>query len=214
MKQENKYNKCLGLFIAKNNKFHKWKNQPFQLEEMAMATDGINAIKIPIELTENIDSILVEKEELLERIKTVLTSIESKEKEIIKVSDIVCVIGKTPLIDDFEECEYCEGHGKVDWDFEHFTKEDDCPSCHGYGKKKNSNNKVADNDWLIKIKETKLKHRFVLKLVQVCDILEVDKIFIYSQTERSITFKVGECEILMMRNMEENDKFTELIETP
>jgi len=31
------------------------------------------------------------------------------------------------------ECSECEGFGDVEWEYEHHTKTDDCPVCHGSG---------------------------------------------------------------------------------
>lgn len=41
-------------------------------------------------------------------------------------------------VPEFIECRHCNGEGQVDWEFDHYTKEGDCPYCQGQGETENN----------------------------------------------------------------------------
>ena len=209
----NKYNKCLELFLAKDVAYNHWMKKPFQIGNKAVATDSHNAIFIPIELTDGVNPLQDLSENKIKSIEKALTYVESDSKKTIKVSDIVLTLAETPLTDDIDECSECLGTGKVDWTYDHFEQEFDCPYCDGDGEVRNSHNKVIDKKWLIQIEGLRFQHQYISKLVEVCNILNAETVDIFSKNETNLVFKINECELLMMHNYG-TDGYTELIETP
>lgn len=59
------------------------------------------------------------------------------------------LISKFELIDEiiYEDCDVCHGDGQVEWEFESYTKFNECPKCNGHGDvKRRTGKKVPDFD--------------------------------------------------------------------
>lgn len=101
------------------------------------------------------------------------------------------------------ECKACDGTGLVDWEFEHYTKEDDCPVCEGTGYEEEKGSvktcRKTFGHFLVKLNDTYFQMKNFYKLIQVQNILGGDITLMYqSSPSKGVLFKVGACEILLM----------------
>ena len=108
---------------------------------------------------------------------------------------------KLPLVPDFTECEYCNGEGQVTWEFEHFSKEDVCPHCKGYGGFENKNLMVPDPNKHFAIAGLNFTQKQFDKIIHVMKTWGREKTVLLTNSENPYAAafaKIGNYEILIM----------------
>lgn len=176
---------------------------PFEINDKIYATCGHTLIRcdksyLDFEVTErqgitppNCEAVMP-----IPNISTVL-NIDKSIFDQYKTEDELKYIGKDI------DCETCDGHGVVDWEFEHWTKEFDCPKCDGSGyaaeKRSVKTGQKTFGTFRVKLNESYFKIDLFYKLIQVRDALggEIELIH-QSKPTSGVLFKVGFCEILLM----------------
>lgn len=106
-------------------------------------------------------------------------------------------------IDEDVECDICNGYGEVEWEFQGYTKEDECPACDGSGSKTKiksvKTGKKIFGNFHVKLNETYFTINIFYKLIQARDFLGGEITLLYQANSKSaVLFKVGFCEILLM----------------
>lgn len=101
-------------------------------------------------------------------------------------------------------CDTCDGEGEVEWEFEHWTQEFDCPRCHGTGlsykaQEVKTGNKTLGN-YKVRIGDAYFDIRKFFKLIRVQQILggEIEIIHVPEKPTGPHVFKVGICKIIIM----------------
>ncbi len=211
MKQENKYNKCLKLFVG-SDELIDWMQAPFKIKDEAIATDAYTSIRMPLDLTENIDVLKWEgyaKEDAV--LNAIKIPFNIPEKTFL-LSYFKEAIEKAPLVEEFKtigeciECDECDGEGEVEWQYQFYKKEFECPVCDGDGeidntKKVYTGNMVKDKNCFIKIATNVIKLEFIERIINVCELLETDKIQLICDIPNDrVVFIVDKCEITLKHN--------------
>ena len=176
-------------------------HKPFEINGKVYATDASTLVMTD---KTNIDFVLDNEhtppncEAIIPKANTSLILDITKEMfELLKTADEYEFVGKDI------ECKACEGDGEVEWYFENYTHEFDCPVCDGHGweeeKKGIKTGGKTFGKCLVKIKDAYFSPDKVYKLIKVRDILggEIELIS-YSKSTSGAMFKIGMCEILLM----------------
>ena len=105
------------------------------------------------------------------------------------------------------ECDTCDGEGQVEWEFQNYTEDFDCPVCKGDGiKSKHKTGNKIFRDVGVKLNNSYINIPLFYKLIQIRDMLEEDIHLIYQENPTNpVLFKVGFCEILLMPYMHNYD---------
>lgn len=101
------------------------------------------------------------------------------------------------------ECKTCSGFGNVEWVFEGYTKDDDCPVCKGSGLEAEPQSVKTGRKTFgrlkVKLNETYFIIDHFYLLIKVRDILGGDITLLHQSKPTSpVLFKIGFCEILIM----------------
>lgn len=119
---------------------------------------------------------------------------------------IKSVIDRLPIVDEYEMvdeeiiCPECNGEGNVEWEYEdrngnmHYDNFV-CPVCDGFTvvdecRKVPTGKKIIDEDYNIKIRDSYIKARNLLKLFNAMEICGIEKISIVNFADHSITFHI------------------------
>lgn len=101
-------------------------------------------------------------------------------------------------------CEKCDGSGEVEWRFENYTDDFDCPVCQGGGFKSRAK-KVKNGKFqrsiltYIQIGESFFNINYLEKLIKISDFLNEDIELIYQDHKlKANYFKIGLITILIM----------------
>lgn len=123
--------------------------------------------------------------ENLNNLELNIISLKSLEEKINKIPKV----GK--VLKEVECCDVCDGEGQVEWEFEHYTKTDNCPECYGYPeleKEIRSEDKTeVDVDKLISVNGLCYSIETVLELIQMCKDVGCSDLLYYRNY-----FKVGD----------------------
>lgn len=103
----------------------------------------------------------------------------------ITISDILELKNKVELIDELEldgenvKCDECDGWGEVEWEYDRWTKDFDCPACDGtgYSDKEIYNptgRKITDPEGGIFIVDRHFKVKLVNALLETMEFFNVD----------------------------------------
>jgi len=194
--------------IIKYNEYRDWMQTPFTIGNNVYSTDAHSIIKVPKESVGMFDDCKKEG-----NAKTVVDLFDFKPQKIltVKVQDLKDVIGEIPLIDECRnadaegKCNECEGDGEVEWEYEGYTKDMDCPVCDGEGvitesKKEKTGRKIRAEGYFIDFNHTRIRTCMIEELINVAWLLKADEIELINQTEphRTITFQVGIAQIVTM----------------
>lgn len=197
---ENKTENIIKSFL-RNDNYRPILNKPFEINGKIYATDSYCLIRVdkdkcdfilePHDTPPNCESV-VPSENI-----NILIDVAKNDFEQYKTED------ETSEIGDDIECDTCNGFGEVEWEFEHYTRDFDCPVCEGSGYSAESRtvktgNKTYDN-YFVKVRNTYLDiHKFD-KLLQVKELLNEPIYLIHeSEPNKPVLFRVGIFEILIM----------------
>lgn len=118
------------------------------------------------------------------------------------------------MIEDGEDvkCDECEGEGVVDWEYQEWEKEFDCPKCDGNGlleesKLIPSGNKTFEKDDRVLVFGAYLSPELFCKLIEVKELLggEIKLVFTGSNSQH-VTFEVANCIVFIMPISESEGK--------
>jgi len=175
--------------------------KPFEINGKVYATDAYTLVrtdKANVEFVLDNEHTPPNCERIIPEVNTSLILNITKEMfEPLKTADEYEFKGKD------NECKTCEGSGKVEWAFEHYTRNFDCPVCAGDGweeeKKRIKTGKKTFGNCVVKINDAWFHIDKFYKLIKVRDVLggEIELIS-YSKSSRGVLFKIGVCEILLM----------------
>lgn len=102
-----------------------------------------------------------------------------------------------------ETCGSCGGDGVVDWEFEHYTREFDCPVCDGYGQTETK--KVLTRQGFYEYDLVKLSENTKLKADFIYSLLNISEVITFKETEGNIVlFFAGEYSGLIMKHTGDN----------
>lgn len=104
--------------------------------------------------------------------------------------------------DDTKECEECNGSGTVEWVYNSYTKDDDCPVCDGAGElattPKKTGNKVFAAGNRISIGNSCFFPERAEDLLRIASILDCDIDLIHqSGTNNPSLFRIENCLVLL-----------------
>ncbi len=194
------YEEILELFVG-NDELRPQMNTPFEIDNYVYSTDAHTLIRV--------------KKELVKQDYSSNKTISSAENFIAKkypcsisVEELKGHISEIPLIDEVEfidnsvECNECNGCGEVEWEYENYTKDDNCPKCDGSGrvgarKEVKTGNKILDPDYKLEIQSRKYSVIFIERLIKVADF-EKEEVILFNIHNQEFRFKIGNFEGIVM----------------
>lgn len=206
MIKENKYLEALNLHKG-NDKYRFWMNTPFYVNNLAIATDGHTMIKMSKDFVQGLN--ICERDNPSD----ILNVIPDVKNENLKLDleDIIKAISKIKKKDGYDvigedcKCGECGGSGEVEWEYESWTKDMDCPKCDGEGYesleiKKPNGKKIIDESFFIDIKESRFSIKIINRLLETAKILDEKEIVLVCHLKHNAPsiFKIGEVEVLCM----------------
>lgn len=210
------YGNVLNLYIGKDE-LRDWISKPFFIGKLAIATNThelvffdkkLSEIELDVCGNENPQLILNNiPEQRNQQYKLNIVEIEEYLKNAPRV-DILKTVGKDV------KCTECEGEGQVEWEYERWTKEFDCPKCNGGGYESESRQvptgeKEIDGLNLVDIKESRFSIKMIDRLIKVKNLLNENEITLVFQEAENMAniFRIGNVEILCMpmRKCDNND---------
>lgn len=133
-------------------------------------------------------------------VESVYPTFENPVSIQFNISDYMEFKKDLPLIREKIECTECEGNGEVEWEYMHWTKDDECPKCKGKGHWEGNNmvtNTKINYDLIVVVLSQKCLDVLCKFLEQFHDIKSID--FIVERDKPFKVFaKIEEYEILMM----------------
>ncbi len=115
------------------------------------------------------------------------------------------------------KCSECDGDGKVEWEYEQWTKDFECPKCYGEGYEHLAKTMLTGNKTFrnikVKIKDSYLDIFKFNNVLKVQEILGGDIELLFCETDKSaLLFKVGICGIIVMKlsMISDDDEILEL----
>ena len=202
--------------IIKYSEYREWTQRPFTIGNNVYSTDGESIVKVPKEFVSTF--VEFQKEEIVKRI-LYFFNFKPQNLLTVNVQDLKDTIGKIPLIDECRnsdedgKCKECDGRGEVEWEYEEYTKEMDCPICDGDGvipdhKKEKTGRKIRSKGYFVDFNETIIRTCIIEQLINISCLLKVDEIELISQTapNNEIVFKVGIAEILTRSVLHEDEQ--------
>jgi hypothetical protein len=201
--------KFFDLFLSGDQFRTLWMLKPFTLDGLTAATDTTSIGWVNREL-EGYERISDES-----KIGVIKDYISKKDDEgrFIKTRELVSLMEGLPLIDEYNEedekivCKTCNGDGEVEWGFEHYTMDHECPVCEGEGSvdntaRKKTGNMIPDLEEIASIGETRLSFHRIKSLIAAAEILGVEEIEIIYLDDLNrlcpVTFGLGEARVLLM----------------
>jgi hypothetical protein len=157
-------------FVRESSKKDEYMSTPWKVGEYAYSCDRYSAARIRVE---KVPSVKEHKDG-----KPLSFPAFDSFKEF-RVSELDEFINRGDLVDemDFSECQTCEATGEVEWTFEHYTKDDNCPNCHGHGGfSRKTGRMVPDQYRCVSIEGILFKMRFLKKLVDIAEFLKIKTI--------------------------------------
>ncbi len=175
---------------------------PFQIDNYTYATETHIAIRVE---SKHIDFPIPEytgKKPNIQNINWELNNLRPFAADRLKIESFMTK-DEEIQINAEEECGECGGIGQVEWTYGRHTMDADCPVCDGDGislpaRYKKTGNKTFDLYHNIKINNHNFKFILVYNLFKLSDLLG-SEILIADFTETMGKFKVGECEIIIMK---------------
>lgn len=198
--------RVLDLFIEKSN-FRLGITLPFEINNKIYATDAYTLIRVDKDKCDVvIDNPYNPPDcEAVIPAQNMSLKLDLSEVDFEKylTEDEFIVVGDDVI------CNECDGDGSVEWEYKSWVLEEDCPKCKGVGVTDTAQNiktgkKIFGNQ-VVQILGTYLDiHRFY-RLVEVQRIIGGD-IYLIGFSQSKLLFLVGECEILIIANLDNNDK--------
>lgn len=131
--------------------------------------------------------------------QNIILTIDESEIEKFKTFEL------KELISEEELCETCQGYAQVEWTFEHYTMDEDCPVCKGSGLSKErqwrkTGEKTFESNYIVKLGDAYLNMSFFYKLLEVKKQLNEQDIVLLNVPihNKPVYFQIGKCEILIM----------------
>lgn len=127
----NNYDCALNLFTDVSIGAH-YTGRPFRQGSYIYATDRISMIRVKSDLTNE------EYNEIKSPNSEQVFRRESNRNKVYTLDGLKALFALIPEVG-FEECDACDGRGRVDFEFEYdgdtYYKSGDCPICEGSGQK-------------------------------------------------------------------------------
>lgn len=103
-------------------------------------------------------------------------------------------------------CEYCDGDGEVEFEFEQWHKTDDCPACKGEGSIVNSKAPKTFHEYhYTKLGNAYFATRYFYKLFEVRNVVGGDIVLVRSgKPNEPHFFSIGDLSVIVMPIMQEN----------
>lgn len=210
----NKYDKALRLHTG-NDELRDWMMEPFYIENTVFATDAHSLIWIDKNLVSEL------KPYARPNPNNILSVIpESRNKnQILDIESIKLALENFPKVDGFDlidntiKCVSCNGEGEVEWEYEGYIKDFECPVCYGEGetgsvKSVPNGKKVPPDNLCIKLKGSIISMEQIKKVLKTKDVLEAENVVLVFNNlpyQPSI-FKIDEAEVMVMPMREREDQ--------
>lgn len=189
--------------------YREWMRTPFTFEGRSGTTDGITIIFTEGEISDFKPLSKEDAAKVLGVLPTENTKID------FLLSDLTEALQKAPLVDETEpqgediECKACDGNGEVEFEFSYqgktYEHDNDCPVCDGSGyeseeKQVPTGKKIPDPDCIIQFGQTRLKVKYISRLIKVSEHEKEQSFSIVSKSDElsPILFKTGKISILIM----------------
>lgn len=206
MKDQEKYIEILKMFVGNQDNrqhFHK----PFTIENKAISTDAIQLCMMDINKVEG--AFEAQEQKYVNGILGVIPQVENMNLEI-KIEDLnnifkdIAVEPKMIPNGKYLPCAECDGDGVVEWEYNSYTNDFDCPVCDGHGDNgkpqlipSNQNQFVSGS--YIEIHKTNFDCNLIQKIIDVAMILEIDMIKLVCESDQhSFVFMVDDVTIITM----------------
>lgn len=213
---ENKALQLLELFVCRDSEYFKFRDKikaPYAKDGYICATDTYSLIRVGKEYIPSAE---------FKEIEGYNIKWNKPDTEIVLSRRLIkLAIDNLPLIDEYKTeeqeiaCPECEGRGNVEWEYEdrngnmHYDNFV-CPVCDGFTvvdecKKVPTGKKIIDEDYNIKIRDSYIKGRNLLKLFNAMEICDIEEISIVNFADYSIMFNMCENIDVMIATIRDDD---------
>lgn len=214
---EDKVLQLLDLFVYRGTLIFKDRNEiraPYVKDGYICATDTYALVRVGKEYIPSVE---------FSEIEGYGIKWNEPDTEIgLSKSLIKSVIDRLPIVDEYEMvdeeiiCPECNGKGNVEWEYEdrngnmHYDNFV-CPVCDGFTvvdecRKVPTGKKIIDEDYNIKICDSYIKARNLLKLFNAMEICDIEEISIVNFADNSIMFNMYENIDVMIATIHDDEK--------
>jgi hypothetical protein len=189
-----------NMFVDKSNLDIRFKH-PFIYEGYAYSTDRSAAIRckqseVDFEITNPTD---IPKVSNVFKNQSDVSKISFKNLNFDKFKDFP----ETQCVGEDIYCSTCNGEGEVEWEFDRYTKEFDCPECNGSGYESNKRlvptGKNTFGNYAVEINQAALDIKYLYNLHLISKFnnqpIIITKI---SDLNKQVNFRTGIFEIVIM----------------
>lgn len=197
--------KLFNLFVSHDD-FRNDIQTPFKQGNYYFATDAHSMIYIEC------DKAKLDYEERLK--PNALHIVESDLHEPIKVDiNLICsfITDKhkemNEIIEELKTCKDCRGSGEVEWEYNHYTKEDECPVCEGCRQSMQeveTDKIIVDHSTIYEVFDSKFNYTLLDRLVNSCRMIGEPCYKIRGVERQSFHFKCGDFTIVLMPMMSQD----------
>jgi len=197
----NKYEEILALCADKDNTGRPWSNGPFQIADMAMATNGHILAWCGVAWLDKPLEVVLDAGQSARVLAVMPKEDQYNGPHVIHIAEIVEGLAKCPMYDRYKEtpCPTCDGDGDVEWGFKHHTMMAQCPVCNGAEREKLPGQEHSDQD-NGKIGNSTFSTTYLKLLIKIAKILELDNVVLLYQDQpnKGSVFNFGPVMLLVM----------------
>jgi len=193
--------KAFALFVG-NDQYRSGMHKPFEFDDKIYATDAYALIRC--NKSDCDFEVIVDTENKPPNVEGVIP--ESNCNKPLNIDKSVfnqyLTADETTLVGEDVVCRHCGGDGVVEWEFERWTREFECPACKGTGLEAESKAMKTGNKtfgkFLVKIGDQHIKMHLFYKLIQLQELIGGDITLIAERnSHQPAVFKVGICDVLI-----------------
>lgn len=211
----NIYDFILKMFCSEDETHRVWMNKPFQYQNKAIATDAHVMVIMGLELVSDLPPATEDTPKSIDS----LINLEKNLNFEIPLDILKEGLMKFDFAPELKQsgkyinCKECDGEGEVEWEYESYRSDFDCPVCDGSGYSSEPITYHTGNFDLAKYQKAKiidcaLDPIYLLLLYKTALILGEEKITLISQVahNKSNLFRIGNIEALVMPLLTEKDE--------
>lgn len=200
----NKYVQFLNT-VTVEDPFRPWMETPFRYKDKIVATNAMVMVAMPVDMAGEMT--FPNQDSIASKIDSVFSGYKPVSKllplEIMdKIESLCPLVDELNLIEEAERCKTCDGEGTVEWWFENFEKEDDCPVCHGQGETgedryEKTGKQIKDVHAVFTLFSTMFAYGVLKPLIELSRLMDSSAHLVGEISGRQLLFEVGDVQIVL-----------------